>query len=115
MSKDEDNGSSDIESTQTPTFEDLNSTQKKGEKIIHILKKMEQTCKSIRLCKNSQNRNCYKFKAHVRQNNNIFQIIWNEMDWAQRKVFVSSNVIKEKKVRRDENSRSHNTYMYLFK
>ncbi|CAH2012025.1 unnamed protein product [Acanthoscelides obtectus] len=92
----------------------LGYRKKKGEKIVHDTirreREMEMACNSAR-CNKSKNKNCFKFKEETRKN--IFKKFWNEMNWAQRKVFISSNVFKGKKARGEQTSRRQSTYTYF--
>ncbi|CAH2006139.1 unnamed protein product [Acanthoscelides obtectus] len=92
----------------------LGYRKKKGEKIVHDTirreREMGMACNSAR-CNKSKNKNCFKFKEETRKN--IFKKFWNEMNWAQRKVVISSNVFKGKKARGEETSRRQSTYTYF--
>ncbi|CAG9764937.1 unnamed protein product [Ceutorhynchus assimilis] len=91
----------------------LGFSKKKGEKMKQdtqrVERRLKETCKSTK-CKKSTKRFCQQFTEETRQQ--IFSKFWNETDWGQRKVFVSSNVIKQNTARGREASRRQGTYLY---
>lgn len=73
-------------------------------------RRLQETCSSV--CKGSKKRFCSKFSEECR--NDIFQKFWQEMSWEQRKVFVSSNVLKQTTRRPStESSRRQGTFVYF--
>ncbi|CAG9764698.1 unnamed protein product [Ceutorhynchus assimilis] len=91
----------------------LGFSKKKGEKMKQdsqrVERRLKETCKSTK-CKKSTKRFCLQFTEETRQQ--ISSKFCNETDWGQRKVFVSSNVIKQNTARGREASRRQGTYLY---